>query len=264
MGEYLYKTFLDTGNAVLSVWLGVVIATSLFVALARVFSHVKRIQKRQWQWDRVRNELFWSALNLAITTIFLKTLSSYLVEKGYMRTDTSPASWYVVAFEFMLYFFIFDLYFYLVHRLIHIEPLYTWIHKVHHRSITPNPLSSSSMTPIEGIFEGLPIPIFLSVFTVHEASTLLIVSFATIMGLYVHCGHEVVPKWWYKTWATKWFITPMFHDQHHQYFTCNYGAFTTIWDFLFKTVRNRFLQDFDRLKNTKSPSDSEAEHHEHV
>lgn len=259
MGEFLYRTFLDTGNAILSVWLGVVIVTSLVVALSKVFAQVKRIQKRQWQWSRVRNEIFWSALNLGITTIFLKTLSEFLVDRGYMRTDTAPTSWYVVAFEFLLYFFVFDLYFYLVHRLIHIEPLYTWFHKVHHRSITPNPLSSSAMTPIEGILEGLPIPIFLSVVTVHEASSMLIVSFATIMGLYVHCGHEIVPRWWYKNPATRWLITPMFHDQHHQYFTCNYGAFTTIWDFLFGTVRNRFLQDFDRLHGAAAPAGADTD-----
>jgi sterol desaturase/sphingolipid hydroxylase (fatty acid hydroxylase superfamily) len=55
------------------------------------------------------------------------------------------------------------------------------------------------MSPIEGIAEGLIVPIFLSVFTVHTTSVALIVPFATIMGLYVHCGYEIVPGWWYKT-----------------------------------------------------------------
>ena len=40
-------------------------------------------------------------------------------------------------------------------------------------------------------------------------------------------------------------------DQHHQFFTCNYGAFTTIWDRLFGTVRGRFEQDFVALKGRR-------------
>lgn len=111
------------------------------------------------------------------------------------------------------------------------------------------------MSPIEGIVTGLSIPAFLAVFTVHDMSMAFILPFATLMGLYVHCGYEIVPKWWYRNPVTKWLITPMFHDQHHQYVGCNYGAFTTVWDRVFGTVRARFFSDFDRLKgNSSSPA----------
>lgn len=247
MTEFLYSTFLETGNAILSTWLAVVVVATLVIALSRAFVHVRKIQGRRSQWMILRHELFWSALNIGITTLVLKHTSEFLVTKGYLVTDPSPTAWYVVAYEFLLYFFVFDLYFYIVHRTLHVEPLYKWIHAIHHRSTTPNPLSSSSMNPIEGSLEGLVIPLFLTAFTVHETSMLLILPFATVMGLYVHSGVEVAPGWWYRSWATKWLQSPMFHDQHHQYFKCNYGAFTTIWDRVFGTVRKRFDQDFDRL-----------------
>ena len=56
------------------------------------------------------------------------------------------------------------------------------------------------------------------------------------------------PRWWYRSWLTKWFLTPMFHDQHHQLFHCNYGGFTTIWDRVFGTVNPAFEADYERLK----------------
>mgnify|MGYP001954433491 CR=1 FL=1 len=117
--------------------------------------------------------------------------------------------------------------------------------------MVPTPLSYASMTPLEGMAEGMIIPIFLTCFTVHETSTYFIFPFASLMGLYVHCGYEFAPRWWYKLPFTKWIITPMYHDQHHQYFTCNYGAYTSIWDRLFGTLRARFEQDFLKLKSRR-------------
>jgi lathosterol oxidase len=249
--EMFYQLFLDSGNAVVSLWLGIFLVWSLLIAASKLFTYVRtmKIQSRDIGWPMLRQELMWSAFNVFGATFVIQLLSSWLVKQGYLVTDPTPAPWYVIAFEFALYFFIFDLYFYLVHRLIHMEPLYRWIHQRHHRSLSPNPLSYASMSPLEGIVEGMIIPLFITCFTVHETSTWFILPFAPLMGLYVHCGYEFAPRWWYRMPFTKWLITPMYHDQHHQFFTCNYGAYTTLWDRLFSTMRGRFAQDFIKLKN---------------
>lgn len=254
MLEFLFATFIDTGNAIASTWIAVFILWTALLSLSRMLTRFRKakIQNRKFRGAILRHELKWSALNIGITSFVLTQFSTLLVNHSLLTTDPAPIPWYVVLFEFALYFIVFDLYFYVVHRLIHIEPLYSWIHRTHHISTSPNPLSSSSMNPIEGIAEGLIVPIFLTLFSVHEASAFFIIPFASIMGLYVHCGFEFLPKWWYRNPATSWFITPMFHDQHHQYFTCNYGAYTTIWDRIFNTVRPQFLQDFDELKSRSS------------
>lgn len=250
MWDFLYKLLLDTGNNVVTTWIGVFIVWSAFLALSRIFTRVRevKIQKRKYRLQTLRHELLWSAFNVALTGFILVQFSSLLVDAGWLKTNAEPVSWYVMAFEFTLYFFIFDFYFYCIHRFFHLEPWYKWIHKIHHRSVSPNPLSSTSMTPIEGVAEGLIVPIFMTVFTIHDGTSLLIIPFATLMGLYVHCGYEFLPRWWYRSSLTNWFITPMFHDQHHQYYNYNYGAYTTIWDRVFGTVRPRFYEDFDRLK----------------
>ncbi|MFV8817603.1 sterol desaturase family protein [Haliea sp. E17] len=252
MLEMLFDTFIYTGNAIVTTWILVFVVAMTMLGLSRIIAGVRKIQQRRFMWQTLRHELKWSALNLACTTIVLSQVSGLLVRAGWLETNPEPASWYIVLGEFLLYFFVFDLYFYIAHRTMHIEPLYSWTHRVHHKSIAPNPLSSSSMNPLEGIAEGLIIPIFLACFTVHETTMVFIIPFATLMGLYVHCGYEFMPGWWYRNPMTSWFITPMFHDQHHQYVKFNYGGFTTIWDRILGTTRPQFFDDFDHLKNRES------------
>lgn len=252
--ELVYATFFDTGNAVVTTWIMVFVLRGVLAGLARYVIYVRnnKIQSRKIKNSLLRHELSWSALNLACTAFVLTIISSLLVQHGFLETNPEPAAWYVILFEFALFFFIFDLYFYVVHRLLHTRLLYKWFHKTHHVSIQPNPLSSSSMTPVEGISEGLIIPIFLVVFTIHEQSSYLILPFAGLMGLYVHSGYDFMPKWWYQRWYSKWMQSPIFHDQHHQYFSVNYGGFTTIWDRVFKTLRPRMEQDFEELKQRQA------------
>jgi sterol desaturase/sphingolipid hydroxylase (fatty acid hydroxylase superfamily) len=69
-----------------------------------------------------------------------------------------------------------------------------------------------------------------------------------VLSMVVHSGHEVFPAWWYRSPLTKWLLTPMYHDQHHQLYHCNYGGFMTLWDRAFGTMNPRFDEDFARFK----------------
>src|SRR3546814_8982083 len=85
------------------------------------------------------------------------------------------------------------------------QPLvYRWIHKLHHRSVSPNLLTTLSVSPLESIINGGFVPMFLAVFTVHDATMALILPTNIVMGLYVHSGYEFMPRWWNRSWATKW------------------------------------------------------------
>ncbi len=135
----------------------------------------------------------------------------------------------------------------------HVNPIYKWMHKLHHYSISPNLLTTLSVSPFESLVNGGFLPLFTSLCTVcllpvHTATMALIEPTNIIMGLYVLSGYEFFPRWWQKSWATKWFITATFHDQHHKYFNYNYGVYTTIWDSICGTVRPKFVADFEQLK----------------
>jgi sterol desaturase/sphingolipid hydroxylase (fatty acid hydroxylase superfamily) len=139
----------------------------------------------------------------------------------------------------------------------HKEPVYTWVHKWHHKSTSPNMLTTVSVNPLESLINGGFAPLFLMTCTLvalplHKETVALILPTNIIMGLYVHAGYEFLPRWWNRTWATKWFITTTFHDQHHKYFNYNFGGYTTIWDYLCGTTRKKYEADFDRACERRS------------
>lgn len=237
-----------SGSQLLWFWLALFVGAGLVAGFASGFMQARKIQPGSFRWRNLRREIPLGLLNLSITTASLSFGIAWLTRNGWITFHTGSASWYVILGEYALSFFLFDTYFYWAHRLMHREPYYRWIHKLHHKSTAPVPITSWSMHPVEGIIEGAFTPLFLTIFTVHEQTMIFIAPTSVIMGLYVHSGFELLPRWWHRTWLSKWFITATFHDQHHHYFKGNYGGFTPIWDYLCGTVRPKYEADFDRIK----------------
>ena len=252
--EGVLSELFDIGGNIGHIWLMAGFVSLLMFGVFRFFFRPRRIQATSFDWRILRHELICSALTLGMSGYIFGLLRRALGTGGRRSFAEDPAAWWEIGFEFAVYFFAFDLYFYLLHRLMHMGPLYTLIHKTHHRSLAPNPLTAFSFNPIEGALTGGFLSVFLASFQVHRPSLFLIVSFQPFMSMFVHAGHEIFPRWWYRTWFTKWFLTSMFHDQHHQYFNCNYGGFTTLWDRLFGTVNPSFEDDFERLKARVAPA----------
>jgi sterol desaturase/sphingolipid hydroxylase (fatty acid hydroxylase superfamily) len=224
-----------------------VVAGILFSAF-RGFFLARKIQPNGFRWRIFRNEIFFAAINLGVSGFVIGGLTRFLQHHGWIVFNKAPTSWWVIGLEYAFYFFAFDTYFYWFHRLMHIEPIYRWVHKIHHYSISPNPLTTLSVSPLESLINGGFVPLFTALFMVHEPTMALIAPTNIIMGIYVHAGFEFFPRWWNKSWATKWFITTTFHDQHHRYFGFNYGGYTTIWDRICGTMRPKFEADFDQIK----------------
>ena len=237
-----------TGNSALARWLLLFVIAGLLYAVFRSYLRARKIQPNGFRWKTFRNEIFFAILNLAIGATILGYITSTWTAKGIITFNKAPTTWWVVGLEYAAYFFAFDTYFYWFHRLMHLEPIYTWVHKIHHRSTSPNMLTTLSVSPIESIINGGFLALFTAAVTVHSSTMMLIGPTNIFMGLYVHAGYEFFPRWWNKTWLTKWFITTTFHDQHHRYFNWNYGGYTTIWDWICGTVRPKFLTDFDQIK----------------
>ena len=232
----------------LSYWLVAFVVTGFAVAIYRGWFKARKIQPKGFKWTIFRNEAIYGTINVAVSSTFLVWISRVGTESGVIAFNHEPAAWWVIALEFALYFFLFDTWFYWLHRWMHNEPFYSLIHKIHHKSTSPNLLTTISVNPLESLVNGGFVPLFTALFTVHSESMLLITPTNIIMGLYVHSGYEFLPRWWNRTWATKWFITATFHDQHHKYFRWNFGGYTTIWDYLCNTQRKNYESDFEQIK----------------
>ena len=240
---------LMSGDHALRLWLWAFVATGIAAGIASGFFKARKIQPRGFKWTTFRNEAIVAVVTLAVSGKIIGASQSWLRANGWMTFNNAPATWWIVALEFGAYFFLFDTYFYWLHRWMHKEPVYSWVHKLHHRSTSPNMLTTLSVNPLESVINGGFVPLFLSIFTVHSATMALILPTNILMGVYVHSGYEFLPRWWNRSWATKWFITATFHDQHHRYFTGNFGGYTTIWDRLCGTMRKKYEADFDAIKN---------------
>lgn len=244
----MFESYIS-GEHALKLWIWGFVAAGIISGIVSGFFKARKIQPRGFKWKTFRNEAIIAVVTIAISGKVLGAISSWLWAHGWITSHHAAAPWWVIALEFTAYFFLFDTYFYWLHRWMHKEPFYSWVHKLHHKSTSPNLLTTLSVNPLESIINGGFVPLFLTLFTVHDATLALILPTNIIMGLYVHSGYEFLPRWWNRSWATKWFITATFHDQHHRYFNGNYGGYTTIWDYLCGTVRKKYEADFDAIKD---------------
>lgn len=236
------------GNTILTWYIAGAIAVAVVAGIWSGFFRARKIQPGGFRLRTFRNEMFFAFITLTLSASLLVWTREFFDAQGWITFREGSAPWYIIGLEYALYFFLFDTWFYWGHRLMHMEPFYTWVHKVHHWSTAPNPLTTFSETPFEAIINGIFLTLFLAIFPVHDTSVALMAITAPIMGLYVHSGFEFLPRWWNRSWLSKWFITATFHDQHHKYFRYNFGGFTPIWDYLCGTNRKKYEADFDALK----------------
>ncbi len=250
--------FLQDGDLMLKLWFALFVVTGIGAGIVTGFFKARKIQPKGFKWRTFRNEAMFGMLNLTVAAFTIGPATQWLRANGVITFASGPAAWWQIALEYVLYFFLFDTYFYWLHRWMHKEPYFTWIHKIHHKSTAPNLLTTISVSPLESIINGGFVPLFLSMFTVHSEAMALIGPTNILMGLYVHSGYEFLPRWWNRTWATKWFITTTFHDQHHKYFNFNFGGYTQVWDYLCGTVRKKYEHDFENPKARRQPSPAPA------
>ena len=233
----------------IKLWIATIVVVGLVAGIASGFFKARKIQPKGFKWKTFRDEVLFAILTVTISAALLGGTSTWLKAHGIIMFNPAPAAWWVIALEYAAYFITFDTWFYWWHRAMHKEPVYSLVHELHHRSNAPNLMTTFSVHPFESIINGGWVAIFTSILTVHTESMALIGITAPIMGLYVHSGYEFFPRWWNKSWATKWFITATFHDQHHKYFNWNFGGYTTVWDRLCGTMRGKFEDDYVALKD---------------
>ncbi|MGE3691707.1 MAG: sterol desaturase family protein [Novosphingobium sp.] len=241
--------FLSTGENALNLWLAGFLIAGLVAGIASGFFRARKIQPNGFKWKQFGFEAMVAVISVGFSGLVIGGAQKWLVAHEWITFRHEPAAWWVILLEYAAYFITFDTWFYWLHRWMHNEPFYRWIHKLHHRSTSPNLLTTLSVHPFESFINGGWMVIFITLFTIHDSSMALIGPTNIIMGLYVHSGYEFFPRWWNKSWLTKWFITATFHDQHHKYFTANFGGYTTVWDRICGTVRPKFEADYLKLKD---------------
>lgn len=154
---------------------------------------------------------------------------------GLSFAPTSPTSF---ALAFVWVFVGFEIWFYVLHWLMHTKSLY-FIHAQHHVAHVTNPLTSLSFSCAERVLlmgGGLAIAgVGAACMPFANAGLLayLMVNYALVV--FQHSNVEWLPGWFVRSWFGKIFFTPTFHALHHARFKGNYGLFVVCLDRLFGT-----------------------------
>jgi len=138
-----------------------------------------------------------------------------------------------IALSVIASMFIFDTWFYWMHRLIHSRWLYRKVHLWHHLTVTPEVWSNNSDLLVDTLFlqsywlvAHFLIPISPTVLFAHKL-------YDQVTGIVGHSGYEHAGK---IAWPPSPFVSVTHHDQHHQFGRCNYATHFTFWDRLMGTL----------------------------
>lgn len=117
-----------------------------------------------------------------------------------------------------------EVHFFLMHRLLHLAPLYARFHLEHHRSLVTTPFSSFSFHLVEAILLGTVMPLAM---LVHAFSIWSLLTLPVMSLLLNAAGHSNI--------RFAFFRFSERHADHHRLYTKNYGFFLPWMDRLLGT-----------------------------
>lgn len=218
-----------------------------YVIFRRKFFYKKIQQKFPANNDYIR-ELGFSLITMFIFSSIIVILNSPSIIIYTTRYQLiNEYGWFYYFSVFPILFIMHDLYFYIMHRIMHHPSLFKYIHLVHHKSTNPSPWAAYAFHPLEAIIEQGIVIIFYFTLPIHISHLAIFFLFSIIYNVYGHLGYELYPKGFNKNWFGKWINTSINHNQHHQFFKGNYGLYTLIWDRIFDTIRKDYDGQFENV-----------------
>ena len=169
----------------------------------------------------------------------------------FIYKDNHAHSLIYFFFSVVLTLIVHDTYFYWTHRLMHHPQLFKYFHKVHHLSTNPSPWAAMAFHPLEAVVEFGIIAVVPFLFPIHPLAIALFLLIMMIYNVYGHLGFELYPRGFSQSKVGKWINTSVNHNQHHEYFTGNYGLYFLLWDRWMGTLRQDYDQRYDEVKTRK-------------
>lgn len=171
----------------------------------------------------VRRALKWSVVSLlgnAVLTTPFHLAIAYGWSKVYW--DVGDYGWGYLAASVVFYVAFTETLIYWVHRALHWDLLYKYIHAPHHSFKQPTSFVGVAFNPLDSFAQGFAHHICVFLFPVHVGVYLAFVTFVTVWAVMIHDRVSFV------TW--KGINYTGHHTVHHWFDNYNFGQFFTFWD----------------------------------
>ena len=198
--------------------------------------------------NQVYDNMFWSLASGVTVWTAYTVLLFWAHANEMMPTITFGANpWTFSAVAFCTGMWV-ALHFYWGHRLLHVGPLYRWVHSLHHRNVNVGPWSGISMHPVEHAIYFSSMLIHLVVPS-HPVLIMFHGYMLALSAIFGHTGfHEMLLG------KSRRVMLGHFHHQlHHRYFECNYGSVDFPLDVWFGTFHDGTPDARRRLKERLGP-----------
>lgn len=209
----------------------------------------KKIQPKIPDKKDYGREIFYSIITIFIFSIVPTVLLLTPIRKHtffYSNLNAYPNWYFWLAFPAM--FILHDTYFYFTHRLMHHPRFFKAVHLLHHRSTNPSPFAAFAFNPLEAIVEAGVFALLLFIMPLCRWHVFVFFLFQMVYNVYGHLGWELYPKGFNKSKIGRYINTSVNHNQHHRYFTGNYGLYFLWWDRILGTLREDYNEAFEEVK----------------
>lgn len=241
------------GDAFWYLALAGVLWLTFFVVLKKAFGRRKIARESDPTAAQIRREILCSMRSLAIFglvggIVVFAALSGWT--RMYRHFEAYRWTWFLVSVGIIVV--LHDTYFYWTHRLMHHPRLFRAFHRTHHLSHSPTPWAAYAFSPWEAVVQAGIGPLIAFTMPVHPTALFVFMIWQLTFNVFGHCGHEIFPSWFLKTWAGKILNTPTHHAMHHEKFRSNYGLYFNLWDQLMGTNHPQYDERFAQVTGPKA------------
>ncbi|MFN8276681.1 MAG: sterol desaturase family protein [Chitinophagales bacterium] len=186
-----------------------------------------------------------SIVVFALTGVLVFWMNQHGWTKIYTRFADHSMAYFVLSV--VAFIFLHDTYFYWMHRLMHWDKVYKYVHRTHHLSTNPTPWAAFAFHPLEAFVEVGILLIMVFLMPLHPLAILAWILYMTLLNVMGHLGFELFPKGFTIHPIFGWHNTSVHHNMHHRLVKCNYGLYFNIWDRLMGTNHKHYHEEFDSV-----------------
>ena len=213
----------------------------LHFALARRLAS-RRISDKPMTFSQVSWEFLFSLRSLAVYGLvggfMVFAVASGWTQMYYYRMDQFGWPWFFASIGVTI--LIHDAYFYWTHRLMHHPQLFLVMHHTHHLSTNPSPWAAYSFSTWEAFVQAGIAPLVIFTLPIHPLAFSIFMLWQISFNVLGHCGYELFPRWFVRSWCGRILNTATHHAQHHETNRANFSLYFNYWDRLMGTNHQHY------------------------